>query len=188
MNEYEEQAKEFLDLTGTKAEFRYLETAKHFPYDEEPRDIYEIRLSRGSRKYKTRFGDSIHNTEKRIIKTLRIPTKYEWVATRLRKQGLNAKIEISKSFIYRLNALKKQEEKMKEWQEMTENTAITPYGILASIDDRANQYEDIDDFANEMGYDKISHTIEIWEAVKNESNALRMMYNDEELLKLQEIA
>lgn len=62
--DYEKQAREFLVKTGTTLKVEYLTTAKYFPDDNEPRDIYSISIIRGNKHHTLEFGDSIVNTEK----------------------------------------------------------------------------------------------------------------------------
>lgn len=63
MNEYEQQANEFLKDTKTEFKAEFLKNSFHFSGDTEKRNIYEITLKRGEREYKFKFGDSIANTE-----------------------------------------------------------------------------------------------------------------------------
>ena len=69
---YEEQAKNFLRDTGARIKIRFLKKDKYFHDDKEARNIYTFTISRGKRKYKGTFGDSILNTEKRTE-----PTEYD---------------------------------------------------------------------------------------------------------------
>lgn len=62
--DYEKQARDFLAKTGTTLKVEYLTTAKHFPDDKEPRDIYSVSIIRGDKHHTLEFGDSIVNTEK----------------------------------------------------------------------------------------------------------------------------
>ncbi len=63
MSEYDDQAEKFMEETGTTMDVRWVDTAKYFPDDEQERDIYEIKLSRGlGRSYKFRFGQSLNKT------------------------------------------------------------------------------------------------------------------------------
>jgi hypothetical protein len=65
---YEQQAIDFLTSTQTKFESKFLEHGRHFEDDKEDRDIYEITLQRGTRKYVFKFGQSIANSGKYIVK------------------------------------------------------------------------------------------------------------------------
>lgn len=63
-NEYEQQAINFLDATGSTLKARYLRTAPHFSGDKEERDIWQIQLSKGTRTYIFEFGNSINAKNK----------------------------------------------------------------------------------------------------------------------------
>lgn len=67
MNEYDKQAQDFLDATGTKFEIVYQYTGKYFEGDTESRDIYRFTLSNSRFTYSSTFGDSIFNTERRLM-------------------------------------------------------------------------------------------------------------------------
>jgi len=51
MDEYRQQAENFLKKTRTKFEVEFLKHDKHFPDDKDKRDIYRITLTRGTRTY-----------------------------------------------------------------------------------------------------------------------------------------
>jgi hypothetical protein len=57
--DYHKQATDFLEKTNTTFEAKWIELSKHFDGDETERDIYWITLTRGSRSYSFRFGQSI---------------------------------------------------------------------------------------------------------------------------------
>lgn len=46
MNDYEKQAQDFLDATGTTIEKKFLKCDKYFDDDKESRNIWEITLKR----------------------------------------------------------------------------------------------------------------------------------------------
>lgn len=62
MSKYDDQAEKFMEETGTTMDVRWVDTAKYFPGDKEERDIYEIKLSRGFKSYKFRYGQSLNKT------------------------------------------------------------------------------------------------------------------------------
>jgi len=66
INEYDQQAIDFLESTQTDLTITYLYTGKYFVDDKEERDIYQFTLSNARGAYSAQFGDSIHNTERRI--------------------------------------------------------------------------------------------------------------------------
>ena len=59
--DYEKQAKDFLDKTGTLFKATFFDHAKYFPGDKESRDIYIITLTRKDKTWRFRFGQSIAN-------------------------------------------------------------------------------------------------------------------------------
>lgn len=59
MSEYQKEAYTFLNDTQTEFKAKYVKHDLYFPDDKEPRDIYQITLKRGDKKYSFRFGQSI---------------------------------------------------------------------------------------------------------------------------------
>ena len=62
--EYDAQAGEFMRKWGVKIHRHFVGKMRHFPYDREPRNVWEITLERSGRSYSFRFGDSLVNTQK----------------------------------------------------------------------------------------------------------------------------
>lgn len=58
-NKYLNQAVDFLYKTNSTIKIEYSKTDLYFPDDKCPRDIYNITISRGTRKYTFTFGNSI---------------------------------------------------------------------------------------------------------------------------------
>lgn len=61
-NDYQKQALDFLEKTGTKMDIKFLKTGYHFADDKKngtKRDIYFVTIMRGSRKISLEFGNSI---------------------------------------------------------------------------------------------------------------------------------
>ena len=65
MNEYEKQAKDFLNKTETKFTTKFRAHKKHFENDDATRDVYKITLKRGNREFTFDFGQSITNSKQR---------------------------------------------------------------------------------------------------------------------------
>jgi len=114
---YEEQANNFLRYTGAEIKIRFLKNDRYFHDDKEARNIYTFTISRGKRKYKGTFGDSIYNTEKRTEPTeydiLSCITKYEPEET-LDDFILAYGYEDEKTAKKIYNAVKKEYQGMKE--------------------------------------------------------------------------
>lgn len=73
--DYQKQAQDFLDLTGSTLEINFLKHDKYFTDDKEARDIYEITLKRDNRSFVFTFGQSILKTEEKEA-----PTAYDILA------------------------------------------------------------------------------------------------------------
>ena len=67
MNEYTQQAEQFLIDTETTLNIVYLYTGQYFKDDTDSRDIYQFTLTNKRGSYRAKFGDSIHNTKRRIF-------------------------------------------------------------------------------------------------------------------------
>ena len=73
MNEYEKQAQDFLESTGTELTVEYVDFKPYFPGDKEKRAVFEFTLRRGDKQYKGTFGQSIAAYDKE-------PTVYDILA------------------------------------------------------------------------------------------------------------
>ena len=62
MNQYEKQANDFLEKTGAKIDIQFSNYGKHFDDDKENRDIYNITISRGNRRFSFKFGNSLNDS------------------------------------------------------------------------------------------------------------------------------
>jgi len=196
MDEYEKKANDFLKKTDTQIFKRYIKTGKHFVADKENRDIYEIKIIRYEREYIFKYGDSVHDTEKRLISYL---TKnrldefgYNVISyfERLKNGDYGAK-GYSMQFEHR-NTFKKMtesEEDLKEWESLkTKNENLKPsnYYVLSCLDGFVD-CDDVDEFAEEFGYTKPSEAIRVFNAVKKQADELQKIFNDDELEQLNEI-
>ena len=59
MTEYEKQAQDFLESTGTELTVEYDGYRKYFPDDKEKRSVFEFTLRRAGKEYVGTFGQSI---------------------------------------------------------------------------------------------------------------------------------
>jgi hypothetical protein len=73
--DYQKQANDFMEKVGANMEVKLLGNCPYFDDDKEPRDVYQITLKRGGKKYSFRFGQSIADSEKHIK-----PTAYDVLA------------------------------------------------------------------------------------------------------------
>ncbi len=67
-SEYELQAERFMEKTGTTMTVKLLGNMPHFDDDKESRDVYQVTLKRGDKKYSFRFGQSIADSKPAIDK------------------------------------------------------------------------------------------------------------------------
>jgi hypothetical protein len=170
-SEYDIQAKDFLKKTDSEIKITFLKYDYHFLDDSEKRDIYEIVLKRGDRNFIFKFGNSINSSGEYIF------------------YGNNGKelIHLEKNkdnkpkMYYKGIALNNgNSKKNKEFKIPTE------YDILSCL--TYNNPEDFSNFCLEYGYSEDSiKALKIYEAVKNEYNNLKMLYNNSEMDLLREI-
>ncbi len=70
---YEKQATDFLEKTGCKMTITYKENRKYFPKDKETRDVYDVKIERGKRKFKFEFGNSLYDSQ---FPNIKAPSEY----------------------------------------------------------------------------------------------------------------
>lgn len=75
MNNYTEQAENFLQSANTTLTVKFNKYGKHFATDTESRDIYKCILKNSCHKYSFNFGQSINGTN-----SGEIPTAYDILA------------------------------------------------------------------------------------------------------------
>lgn len=173
MTDYEKQALDFLQSTGSTLSIRYLRTGSYFPSDKEsqPRDIWEVELKRGNRSYVFQFGSSIKDRE-------------DWQRQIWNTPPYRNATNMTEVEIYRQQDIKKRQ--TFDFGEAGKDNRPTTYDILACL----SGYEptsNIDEFAEEFGYAKPSEAIRTFEAVHKEWQALQSLYSDEELQRLADI-
>lgn len=172
MNEYEKQAQEFLQSTGTKFTVEFVEHGKYFEDDTEPRDIYKVTLRRGDREFTFRFGQSLQCSGRYIV----MYCCGEGLCT-----GQRLTEEQFKQYRGKLLGSPRWCKKNKDFEEPT------AYDVLAAV----TKFDPgtFEDFCGAFGLDTDSRKAEkMYEAVKNEYMSLCMLYNSEEMAKLSEIA
>lgn len=173
MNNYEQQAADFLEKTGSNIEIKFLKYDKHFEDDKEPRDVYTVTLSRGSRSYTFNFGNSLNDSGFYYTKGVK---KYP-----IDRKYLNAPNLVS--VIKRADWDFQNNGKSDTIHRPVEPTA---YDILACL----QKYEvgTFEDFCSNFGYDTDSRKAEkIYKAVLNEYAQLCTLYTDAEMEQMQEI-
>jgi len=177
LNEYEQQAKSFLDSTNTKFKAEFLYNGKHFDNDKELRDVYKITLKRGSREYFFNFGQSLNDSgfyytmgvqKVQIDRKFLNPKMKTHLLGHVRRESGGAFLNNKKSDVIHYPK------------------APTAYSVLACL----TKYDPgtFEDFCSEFGYDEDSRSAEkTFKAVKDEYMNVCALYNDEELELMAEI-
>lgn len=181
MEEYEQQANKFLKDTNTEFKAEFLKNGLHFQDDKEARDIYLITLKKGDREFKFNYGNSLNNSLR-----FKIMPGYldDEIKQKIEKKGLsfigcNTKEELKKISLFFIGM-------GNFWKENKDFKEPLAYDVLACL--QSYEVGSFKDFCGDFGYDDDSIKAEkIYQAVLNEYNNLKMLYSDEELLKLQEI-
>jgi hypothetical protein len=166
-NEYDIQAEEFLKSTGITIEIKFSHNGKHFDDDKSNRDIYDVIIKRGTRKYEFKFGQSIAQSTRYRDKQL----KHEYTSD---GHGI-----MNNRKVTNLNFLNDFCIKVK-------GTEPRNYDILSCL----TKYNPgtFEDFCSEFGYDTDSRKAEkIYNAVRDEYLQLLSLFNEKEMEQLQEI-
>jgi len=185
MTEYDKQALDFLTLTNTTIQARWL---RHGPYfdDKASRDIWEIKITRGNREYIFTFGSSLqdHENWRAEIAKKGIPyTRADGTKSHRRITWQYSIIPNSEEMAQAMNTVGKMES---DFSKVGTGHRPTAYAILACL----TKYEpenNVDDFANEFGYTKPSQAIRAYEAVKKEWQIIQALFTDAEIEQLAEI-
>ncbi len=171
MNKYDTQALEFLKQTNTKFEVKYLRTGKYFNDDKYERDIYQITLTRGTRKYSFDFGQSINCSGVFIAK----PYSKIYLTNTVGKICFTDQEFNKLPSICKMECIKNPNFKQP-----------TAYDVLTCV----QKYDPgtFENFCSEFGYDTDSRKSEkLYKAIVNEYQNIAMLYNDNEIEMLQEI-
>jgi hypothetical protein len=163
MSEYEEQARAFLDKTGTALEIEFAKHGYYFDGDNEARDIYQCRLTRGGRSYSFKFGQctarSVYRHERRVVLGA----------------GRGAK-QLHSGYLPE-GAIKGMRER---------HGRPTAYDILACL--TKSDPGTFEDFCSSYGYDDDSRSAErTYNAVREEWLNLAALFTEEEMAELQDI-
>lgn len=158
--DYEAQANNFLRRTKSEFEVKFLRYGKHISEDKYERDIYKITIIRNNRKFVCEFGQSLNCSGM-------------WWKYGNYKRGVTA----TKPLAY----------EKRDWDINPNYKAPSAYDVLACLE-KYNP-ETFEDFCANYSYDTDSRKAErAFEAVKKEYNDLALLYNDEELEEMAEIA
>lgn len=168
---YEKQAMDFLEKTGCKITITYKENRRYFLDDKETRDVYDIKIERGSRVWKFEFGNSIKNSE-----FVAVYGKIRYKIPSEMRTKSNEEIKWNLQFDFgTVNA-----------DHIIRPVAPSEYDVLSCL----IKYDpgSFVDFCREFGYDLDNKgTEKIYEAVKNEYMNVCRIWNDSEIEELREI-
>lgn len=168
MNEYLEQAKNFLNKANAKCEIVYGGISRNETWKETAkRNWYDVTIATPRGKMSYVFWDSIHNTE------ISQMTLEEYVEKKLKR--------IYSDFPY--NERKKAERELKR---LKAEAVPNEYDVLACLE----KYDvgTFEDFCSEFGYDEDSRTAErIYIAVIKEYKDLTRIFTEEQMEELSEI-
>lgn len=166
--EYDIQAANFLSATQATITSRFIEHGKHFQDDKEDRDIYEITLQRGTRKYVFKFGQSIANSGKYIVKDFN-PKMVKVFNDKVAAHSYAGRIGNY------FNVLPNPNQK-----------PPSSYDVLTCL--TKSDPGDFENFCSEYGYDTDSRKAKkTYKAVRDEWYNVSKLFSDTEIEQLQEI-
>lgn len=191
MSEYDEQAKKFLEETGTEFSVEFIKHDVHFPDDRDTRDIYEVTLKRGNRIYAFKFGQSVSDSGvKHLMPNHSKDISGDFMTQEYRKQLIDFDTKdaddrrrLKAKFMLKMGQHVYPCSGRDEFQFGISPTA---YSVLASL----QKYDpgSFEDFCSGFGYDNDSKKAEkTYNAVKGEWQNVERLFNEEELEKLQEV-
>ena len=170
--DYEKQAEDFLTKTGCKMNITYKENSKYFPNDKETRDVYEILIERGNRKWKFEFGNSIKDSE---FVAVYGKTKYP-IPEKFREKSNGDIVLYVKLYLQHDFGTVKSDHIIRP-------VSPSAYSILACL----TKYDpdSFENFCSEFGYDTDSKNAErTYNAVVKEWQNVCMIWTDEEIEEL----
>lgn len=77
MTDYQKQAADFMDKTGTKMDLKFIGNFPYFDDDKESRDVYQVTLTRGTKSYSFRFGQCLANSGDKVKRNPHGKTMYD---------------------------------------------------------------------------------------------------------------
>jgi len=172
INEYDQQAIDFLESTGTKLDIVYLYTGKYFHNDEQERDIYQFTLTNDKGSYSAKFGDSLNNT------------KYNHFVTSKKTCVYKEDRDFCKAnnIFVRTNGYISPKSRKRRMP--------SAYDILACLDTYCP--DTFEDFCSEYGYSdqpisEHDNVMRIYMAVKDQAKGLKAIFDDDQLEQLADI-
>lgn len=172
---YEKQATDFLEKTGCKMTITYKENRRYFPDDKEARDVYDVKIERGSRVWKFEFGNSIKNSE---FVAVYGKTKYPIPASFREKSNSEIALYVKWNLQSDFGTVKADR--------IIRPVPPSEYSVLACL----TKFDpgSFEDFCSEYGYDSDSKTADrVYAAVKEEWLNVCRIWSDSEIEELCEI-
>ena len=172
---YEKQAMDFLEKTGCKMTITYKENRKYFPGDKETRDVYDVKIERGTRKFKFELGNSMKNSEFFAVYG---KAKYPIPASFREKSNSEIALYVKRNLQFDFGTAKADH--------IVRPVKPSEYSILACL----TKYdpESFENFCKEFGYDEDSRTTErTYNSVVKEWQNVCMIWADNEIEELREI-
>lgn len=170
--DYNKQATDFLTSTGVTISMIFDRHGKHFESDTQERDIYNVTITRGTRSFSFKYGNSIINSGLVYLGNNPVPKG----ATIINHNGKHCiAAHYAKTLISQQSATV-----------MTKRVAPTEYDILTCL----QKYDvgTFENFCDEFGYDTDSRKAEkTYQAVCEEYKNVCTIWSDTEIEQLQEI-
>lgn len=171
--DYEKQANNFLSKVNASIEITFKKFDYHFSDDKEKRDIYEITIKRGNRKFTFDFGNSLNDSG------------FYFTVGRKRYE-LDRKYLDSKNLFFICRQINYGFTPTCKADVIHKPTKPTNYDILACL----IKYDPgtFENFCSEFGYDTDSRNAErTYKAVVNEWQNICALFTDAEIEELAEI-
>lgn len=178
MEDYDQQALDFLRKTKATLKIEFSHRGHHFDGDTDERDIYNITLSRGERVYIFPFGNSIADSGeyKLFIEPFGLITS----KGKLSGKTHNERVAQAMGRTGKIRLYNHEFDLNKEFKRPT------AYGVLACL--TTHDPIDFENFCSGYGYNNDSIIAQnTYKGVQEEYNNLKMLFSDEELGQLSEI-
>lgn len=194
MNQYDQQAQDFLTQTGTTLEKEFMKYAFYFPDDKEKRNIWSITMNNKNHSYTFTYWDSVINSSKYTVIDMQNKS-----VKHLHQKIVDAADKRNNQFMTKIWNIKHDEDFLTRMKNIWYcNTYFTPkndsfievepsdYSILACLD---ILYErDFNDFCDSYWYDNDSmHAKKIYDTWVEQDRNLRILFDRKELEQLAEI-
>lgn len=153
----------------------YKENRKYFPEDKEPRDVYEILIERGNRKWKFEFGNSMNDSE---FVAVYGKTKYPIPASFREKSNSEIALYVKQNLQSDFGTVKADQ--------IIRPVPPSEYSVLACL----TKFDpgSFEDFCSEYGYDSDGKTADrVYADVKEEWLNVCRIWSDSEIEELCEI-